>query len=126
MIKVLEGLLFKISRENPATKSAPTAGSQRPNTAGDFRSVSIAPSIMCCSAATRAAERSYLLRDAPRLPLQGCTTPTECSCKYRKKVDRREGDRRLFGATATNRWFPGPDNRLCSSRRAMDVRSTRR
>jgi len=126
MIKVLEGLLSRISRERPVKKSAPILGSRRPNTAGDFRSVSVAPSIMCCTVAARAAGRSYLLGEAPRLPLQGCTTPAECSCKYRKKVDRREGDRRLFGPTATNRWFPGPDNRHCGSRRAMDGRSLRR
>lgn len=120
MIKVLERLLDKISREHAARKPTPIARPNRSNTAGDFRSVSVAPSIMCCAAATQAAGRPHLLRDAPRLPLAACTMPIHCSCKFRKNADRREGDRRLFGATETNRWFPGPDNRKRRSRRSTE------
>jgi hypothetical protein len=121
MIKVLEGLLGKISREHPANKPTPVARSKRPNSAGDFRSVEIAPSIMCCSVAMRATGRAYLLREAPRLPLEGCTMPTNCSCKFRKNADRRDSDRRLFGATNTNRWFAGVDNRTRRSRRSAEM-----
>jgi hypothetical protein len=121
MIKVLEGLLDKISREHHAKKPAPIVRSKGPNTAGDFRSVSVAPSLMCCAAAMRAAGRPYLLRQAPRLPLEACTMPTTCSCKFRKNVDRREGDRRLFGAAETNRWFAGRDNRKRLSRRSPEM-----
>ena len=78
MIKVLEGLLGKISREHPANKPTPIARPKRPNSAGDFRAVEIAPSIMCCAEATRATGRPYLMREAPRLPLYGCTMPTNC------------------------------------------------
>jgi hypothetical protein len=120
MIKLLEGLLDKISGEHPAKKPAPIARPTRTNTARDFRSVSVEPSIMCCTAAMRAAGRPHLLRDAPRLPLEACTTPTDCSCKFRKSADRRDGDRRLFGATETNRWFPGLDNRKRRSRRSTE------
>jgi hypothetical protein len=121
MIKVLEGLLDKISRERQAKNPAPSAAPKRPNTAGDFRSVSVAPCLICCSAAVRAARTPYLSRQAPRLPLDGCTMPASCSCKFRKSVDRREGDRRLFGATETNRWFAGRDNRKRLSRRATEL-----
>jgi len=120
MIKVLEGLLGKNPREHPAKKPTPIAGPKRSNTAGDFRAVSIAPSIECCAAAIRAAGRPYLLREAPRLPLQACTMPTNCSCKFRKNADRRDDDRRLFGATETNRWFVGPNNRKHGSRRSTE------
>ena len=119
MIKVLEVLLGKVSRERPAKKSMPAARPQGSTATGAFRSVAIAPSIICCREATRAAEKCYLSREAPRLPLPGCTMPAECACKFRKKLDRREGDRRLFGATETNRWFAGRDNRKCASRRAV-------
>jgi hypothetical protein len=121
MIKVLEGLLGKISREHPAKKPTSTASAKRPNTAGDFRSVSIEPSLICCSAAMHAAGTPYLLRQAPRLPFEACTMPTSCSCKFRKSVDRRESDRRLFGAAETNRWFAGRDNRKGGSRRSTEV-----
>jgi hypothetical protein len=121
MIKVLEGLFDKISREHHPNKPAPIARPQRSNTAGDFRSVSVAPSIMCCTAAAHAAGRPYLLRQAPRLPLEACTMPTSCSCKFRKNADRREGDRRLFGAAETNRWFGGRDNRKRGRRRSTET-----
>jgi hypothetical protein len=75
---------------------------------------------MCCSAATHATGRSYLLREAPRLPLGACTMPANCSCKFRKNADRRDSDRRLFGATATNRWFAGVENRTHRGRRSAE------
>ena len=120
MIKVLEGLLGKISPEHPAKKPTSIARPKRSNTADDFRAVSIAPNLMCCAAATHATGRLYLLREAPRLPLQGCTMPTDCACKFRKNADRRDGDRRLFGATETNRWFAGPDSRKRGGRRSSE------
>jgi hypothetical protein len=68
-----------------------------------------------------ATGKTYLLCEAPRLPLQACTTPANCPCKFRKKVDRREeGDRRLFGETETTRWFAGSENRKHRSRRSSD------
>ena len=119
MIKVLQGLLGKISRE-PANKPTSIARPKRQSSAGDFRSVEISPSIMCCAAATRATGRPYLMRDAPRLPLYGCTMPTNCSCRFRKNADRRDCDRRLFGSAETNRWFAGVDSRTCRGRRLAE------
>ena len=120
MIKVLLGLLDKISRGQPAKNPSPTAEPKRSNTAGDFRAVSIAPNLICCAAAMRATDRRHLPRDAPRLPLAACTMPTKCLCKFRKNADRRNGDRRRFGATETNRWFAGPDNRQRGCRRSTE------
>jgi hypothetical protein len=120
MIKVLKRLLTKISREYPANKLTPIAKRKWPNNTGDFRAVELAPSLMCCAAAMHVRGRSYLLREAPRLPLYGCTMPTTCSCKFRKNADRRESDRRLFGATETNRWFGGVDSRKRGGRRSAE------
>jgi hypothetical protein len=120
MIKVLEGLLGKMSRRHPAKKPTPIAAPKRPNSSGDFRAVEIAPSILCCTAATHAMRGPYLLRDAPRLPLQACTMPQNCSCKFRKHADRRDSDRRLFGAAETNRWFAGVDVRTVRGRRSAE------
>jgi hypothetical protein len=120
MIRLLEGLLSRISREPAAKKPAPIAKPIRSMTAGDFRAVSIEPSLECCAAAMRARGRPYLLREAPRLPLAACTMPTQCTCKFNKNADRRDGDRRLFGATETNHWFAGPDNRKYVGRRSTE------
>jgi hypothetical protein len=120
MIKVLEGLLSKIPREHSGKKPTPVARPNRPNSTGDFRAVQIAPSIMHCAAAMHATGRAYLLREAPRLPLETCTMPASCSCKFRKNPDRRDSDRRLFGATETNRWFAGVDSRTRRGRRSAE------
>jgi hypothetical protein len=121
MIKVLEELLGKISRKHPAKKPTPIARLKQPSITGDFRTVEIAPSILCCAAAMHATQRPYLLREAPRLPLEACTMPTNCSCKFRKNADRRDGDRRLFGATETNRWFAGVDSRTRRGQRKSEL-----
>ena len=120
MIKVLEDLFRKISREQTANKPTSIAKPKRPNSAGDFRAVEIAPSIMCCAEAVRATGRPYLMREAPRLPLYGCTMPTKCTCKFLKNADRRDTDRRLFGTAETNRWFAGVDSRTLSGRRSAE------
>jgi hypothetical protein len=118
MIEILKELFGKISLGQPAANLTPIAAHKRPNSSSDFRAVEIAPSITCCPAAMQATGRSYLLREAPRLPLRGCTMPLNCSCKFRKNADRRDGDRRLFGATETNRWFGGLDSRKRGGRRS--------
>jgi hypothetical protein len=120
MIKLLEELLGKILREHPAKKRTPIASPKRSSTGGDFRAVSITPSFMCCAAAMHGAERPYLLREAPRLPLEACTMPAKCSCKFSKTADRRDGDRRLFGTTETNCWFAGLESRRRGGRRSAE------
>jgi hypothetical protein len=118
MIKMLKGLLGKIWHESPVKRPAPIAAPRRPNSGGDFRAVKIEPGIKCCAAAMRARESSYLLRDAPRVPLYGCTMPTNCSCKFRKNADRRDSDRRLLRAAETNRLFAGLESRKRGRRSA--------
>jgi hypothetical protein len=120
MIKVLNGLLGKIWHVHAATKTTPVVNLKRPNSAGDFRAVEIAPSVISCTAAMQVTGRSYLLREAPRLPLMGCTMPTSCSCRFFKNADRRGSDRRLFGATETNRWFVGIESRRRGGRRSQE------
>jgi hypothetical protein len=120
MIKVLKDRLGKISREHPAKKPTPFLRPKRPNSTGDFRAVEIAPSIMRCAAAMHASRRPYLLREAPRLPLEACTMPMNCSCKFRKNADRRNSVRRLVGATETNRLFTGFESRKRGSRRSAE------
>jgi hypothetical protein len=119
MIEELKGLLGKVLSKH-AKKPAPITRAKTAQNSGDFRAVVIAPSLICCAAAMNARERPYLLRAAPRLPLYGCTMPTTCACKFRKDADRRDSDRRLFGATETNRWFIGAESRKRVSRRSAD------
>src|ERR1700723_3247204 len=61
MIKVLRGLFGENPREHPVKKPTPIAIVERSNTGGDFRAVSLAPSIRCCAAAKHATGRRVLL-----------------------------------------------------------------
>jgi hypothetical protein len=39
-------------------------------------------------------DKRFLFREAPALPLKGCTLSGACNCNYRHYVDRRGGQRR--------------------------------
>jgi hypothetical protein len=47
-----------------------------------------------CARATALREKRFLAREAPALPLKGCTLASACNCMYRHYVDRRTGPRR--------------------------------
>jgi hypothetical protein len=119
MIQLLRSLLGGASRGHAAKNPASTAKPKRVDAGGDYRAVSLTPSIECYAAAKDAAGKRYLLREAPHLPLVGCTMPAECSCKFRKHADRRDGDRRLLGEAETSRWFAGSERRARRTRRSM-------
>ncbi|HEV2704124.1 MAG TPA: hypothetical protein VGV09_21045 [Steroidobacteraceae bacterium] len=98
------------STSGTTAKAAPTRG--------DYRAVSVAPGSPCCSAATTIAGTRYLPRDAPRLPLVACTMTPACSCKFKKVVDRRDGERRDTDAKANNSVVSGTKDRRRAGRRA--------
>lgn len=109
MFKALKALLGKPAPKGPA----------KPASAGqDYRAVSVVRGVKCCAAAKDVADRNFLLRDGPRLPLANCTMPASCSCKFKKAADRRDGDRRIFGTSETGRWFAGPEHRKRAGRRS--------
>lgn len=66
---------------------------------GDYHAVSIKPGSYACSAVNEIAGQRFLAREAPELPLPGCTA-TNCGCHFVHYPDRRAGkDRRSpFGA----------------------------
>jgi hypothetical protein len=118
MLKALKGLFRKTPRDDSANKPAHTAKAKSAITGKDYRSVSVKPGVKCCSAANDILGKNYLVREAPRLPLVNCTMPANCSCKFKKASDRRDGDRREVGVTETGRWFAGPENRKRRGRRS--------
>ena len=75
-----------------ATKTGGTvkqpAGTQR------WHAVSVKPGSGACPAAASGRDRRWLSREAPLLPLPGCTRPDSCRCTYQHHEDRRAGGRR--------------------------------
>jgi hypothetical protein len=97
MLKELKALLGKPPGPDAAKKPTPTAPVKPATIGKDYRAVSVAPGVKCCSAGTAIVGKSFLSREAPRLPLANCTMPSNCSCKFKKAADRRDGDRRELG-----------------------------
>ena len=60
-----------------------------------FAAVSIQPSTLgSCEAAREIGGVRYLSQEAPPLPLQDCSHPERCRCKYKHWDDRRQDDDR--------------------------------
>jgi hypothetical protein len=118
MLKGLRGLFNKPVPQDTAKKRTPVAKAGPAITGKDYRGVSVAPGGRCCAAANDIVGKRYLSREAPRLPLEHCTMPADCSCKFMKASDRRDADRREPGLSETGRWFAGPEHRKRGGRRS--------
>jgi hypothetical protein len=59
-----------------------------------WHAVGISTGVSCCKASVFLRQTRFLSGEAPPLPLQGCTQPKSCICKYKHFSDRRTGPRR--------------------------------
>ena len=109
---LLEGLLARFStrKEPPAA-----TGALRP-----FQAISIDRGLICCDMARKFSEHRFLVRDAPALPLAGCSMGAKCQCKYIKHKDRRAEPRRLMDFGMASRMFDGKERRARGGRRNND------
>lgn len=74
--------------------SKPPARKQSPRTPSPYRAVAIAPGISgSCPTVKDLAGKVFLVREAPDLPLSGCSAK-KCSCRYARRDDRRDSARR--------------------------------
>jgi len=67
---------------------------QRPARKETWHAVTIVTSTSACEAANQLRNHRFLSKDAPRLPLAGCSSPETCHCIYRHHADRRGKPRR--------------------------------
>jgi hypothetical protein len=67
--------------------SAPAASTQ-------WHAVAIRPKGECCEAVQACRTGRFLAAEAPRLPLEECSTSDTCSCVYKHHADRRVQPRR--------------------------------
>jgi hypothetical protein len=68
-----------------------------------WHAVSVKPGMGACPVATSATQQRWLSREAPQLPLPGCTRPDTCCCTYQHHEDRRAGGRRIEDTDAFRR-----------------------
>lgn len=112
--KSLLDIFWSRLRKEPEQKRP--AAAPRP-----FQAISIYRGVDACTPAKRFSDYRFLAKDAPQLPLPGCSMPAGCQCKYLKHKDRRTESRRLsdFGATRRG-FFAGQDRRMRQGRRSKD------
>ena len=85
-----------------------------------YAAVTIVAARECCSAVQELAGQKILAAKAPRLPLDDCTSPSLCQCRFKKIPDRRDGDddRRYHLRNETQSiWYEGPQRRKSTDRR---------
>lgn len=73
-----------------------------------------------CARATALVARRFLDRDAPALPLKGCTLSAVCNCTYKHYVDRRAGPRRDEEVSGRRINRPAVERRSARGRRGAD------
>jgi hypothetical protein len=85
-----------------------------------FQAIAIYRGVRACDLAKKFSEHRFLARDAPPLPLAGCSMTSTCECRYLKYKDRRGTQRRLVDFGAPARIFSGEDRRKHDGRRSGD------
>jgi len=87
-----------------------------------WRAVKIAPGLICCGAAGKLTDKIFLSKEAPQLPLEGCTEQN-CHCKYVHMDDRRSGDDRRIELGELGAFLPisQSERRQQRGRRSEDL-----
>jgi hypothetical protein len=85
-----------------------------------FQAISIFRGVHACPLAKRFSDHRFLAKDAPQLPLTGCTMARTCQCRFLKHKDRRADSRRFMEFGASHRSFLGQERRLRGGRRRTD------
>jgi hypothetical protein len=111
---LLDIFLSRLRKDAPA-KPAPSSVAPRP-----FQAVSIFHGAKSCDVAKRFSDYRFLSKDAPQLPLSGCSMPERCQCRFLKHKDRRTDRRRLVEFAAASRGFMGQERRQRGGRRSND------
>jgi hypothetical protein len=85
-----------------------------------FQAIAIFRGGTACEMAKKFSEHRFLAREAPSLPLQGCTMSKQCECRYLKFKDRRIDARRLNDFGAATRLYSKSERRGFRGRRKSD------
>jgi hypothetical protein len=125
---VVVGALLAVSRlldrrsRSSQVKKLLKAGAVPSGSETRWRSVRVAPGLVCCKAAEKIAEQVFLASESPVLPLQDCTE-ANCRCKYIHLEDRRSGGDRRVELGELGAFLPANrvERRQQSGRRAADL-----
>lgn len=85
LLMVIAAAYFLFFRRPKKEQPKPTV------TRNPYAAVRVKPHEHACNAAFDISHRSFLVSDAPILPLQDCNKSESCRCGYRHYDDRRQG-----------------------------------
>jgi len=113
--RAVAGGLFRRAKEllrqsEPETKAAAPRKAVSP-----YHAVAVVPGRHACAAANAIRDRRFLSREAPALPLTGCSV-ADCSCRYEHHDDRRHRVRRARDLAVAIDGHDGQDQRDTSRR----------
>lgn len=117
------------ARHRPGPKAAAAKKVAEQEPLSPWRAVSIEPGPEACEGALALAGKTYLVGEAPTLPVLGCQSAA-CRCKYAHHGDRRSGDndrRAPFGLQSDLHGVNGSDEERRSrrGRRSDDLVATK-
>lgn len=105
---------FRSRRSRPAPSRQPS-----PRASEQFASVEIRRINGACAASRKLEGQRFLAKQAPALPLVGCTK-TRCDCAFTKLSDRRTDDRRWGHEGLGAAMFVDAERRNRAGRRDAD------
>jgi hypothetical protein len=109
------GGLFRRARELfRKSEPEPETGAPR-KTVSPYHAVEVVPGRHACAAALALRDRRFLSREAPTLPLTGCSVG-ECTCRYQHHDDRRFRVRRARDLVVAIDGYEGEERRNGSRR----------
>lgn len=110
---LLSTLLSRLRKSEPQKPSA-----AKPH--APFQAIAIYRGLDACDMAKKFSEHRFLAREAPTLPLPGCTLAQNCQCRYLKFRDRRAEARRTNDFSAATRLYDQGERRGFRGRRRTD------
>jgi hypothetical protein len=86
-----------------------------------WHAISIDAKPLSCTLALDLRKKRFLSKEAPALPLEGCTKGSSCPCTYKHHDDRRSKPRRREGAAISSTANKhGAERRNSQGRRSDD------
>jgi len=121
MMMSLSELIKRLLGDPPPRRNRePDAKSSSRPQVNPWHAVSIVPCDRACASAEQAVGTRYLSKQAPTLPLEGCTT-AGCECRYRHHGDRRQALRRSADVWSGRGGWIGSERRETRGRRMSDL-----
>ena len=112
----------RVKRLEDTSPAPASRGHAKPKSISkQWHAISIDAKPLSCALAQDFRKRRFLSREAPALPLVGCTKGASCPCTYKHHEDRRSKPRRKDGAAlSSNATRQAGERRASRGRRTDD------